>query len=320
MWKTRKILTVTLLALALCGCGKTNLLQWTAPAQKTNELEKARNIIDTAKTKADYQKAYNLVKDDDSNEGKVIRAEALLGRSGIDLAAIIDALEQGNLDLGGGQQSASPILKLERLVVDSGVRADVLAAGELFLSSVPPKTSDKVIGALTGLIAHTANLRQAAGDFKSYLTGKDDADECQSFYTALGTNKLAYITMAVNFLSGGDEKVQEAITAANAALKTIDASIEFVAAVNDTDGSTSDEIYVEIAQKLLDNIDETIFKEFGYEGTGKLTLAVLKDNITDALNNDSVAKAAVAAEIKDSKSALPAQAAPWRTVKVLFGL
>ncbi|GBR74781.1 hypothetical protein NO1_1902, partial [Candidatus Termititenax aidoneus] len=302
--------------------GKTNLLQWAAPTPRQDNIEAARQAIDEGK----YEKAYSLVKDDNSNDGKIIRAQALLGRSDIDLAAIIVALDKDKVDLGGGVKSDSPVLKLESLIENPDNRSNVLAAANLFLDANPAKTSDKVIGALAGLLAHVANLRNAViadgkSDFKTYISGKDNAEECAPFYSALGQNKLAYITMAVDFLNNGSEEIKDAVASANRSIKTIDASIEFVTkAKNAETNSAPDAVYVEIAKDLLDNIDESLFKEFGYEGTGPndLSLADLKAQINNAIANDSAAQAAVANEIRNAN--LPAQAAPWGTVKALFGL
>jgi hypothetical protein len=323
MKKMLKILAGASVALALFGCGQTNLLQWAAPTPKQGNIEAARQAIDEGK----YNNAYNLVKDDDSDEGKIIRAQALLGRSSIDLAAIISALGQDDIDING-VKSDSPALKLERLIADENNRANVLTAANLFLSAEPDKTSDKVIGALTGLIAHVANLRNAVidggkSDFKDYISGKSDNTECESFYNALGENKLAYITMAVNFLDNGSEDIKEAVASANAAIKTIDASVKFLKERTEAiNTNASANVYVDIAKDLLDNIDEAVFKDFGYEGTtdpDDLSLAELKAKINDALANDHEAQTAIANEIKNATN-LPTEAAPWKTIKVLFGL
>ncbi|MDR1323341.1 MAG: hypothetical protein LBK68_02770 [Candidatus Margulisbacteria bacterium] len=331
MKKALKILIGVSVVLTLCGCGKTNLLQWAAPVPKQDNTEAARQAIDEGK----YEKAYNLVKDDDSDDGKIIRAQALLGKSDIDLAAVIVALGKDAVDLGGGTKSDSPILKLESLIDDAGHRENVLAAANLYLSVNVNKTSDKVIGALTGLLAHVANLRSAVmadgkSDFKAYISGKSDNDECESFYSALGSEKLGYITMAVSFLNNGSEDIKEAVASANATLKTIDASIDFVKKAKNakSDPNTSNDVYADIAKDLLDNITESIFEEFGYAGdtySGKLSLKTLKSQIADAVIDDDtnpatiVAKQAIANAIKGATN-LPAQAAPWETVKVLFGL
>jgi hypothetical protein len=325
MKKVLKILAGACVALALFGCGQTNLLQWAAPTPKQGNIEAARQAIDEGK----YDKAYNLVNDDNSNEGKIIRAQALLGRSGIDLAAIIVALDKDEINLGGGVKSDSPALKLEELIENDANRTNVLTAANLFLSAEPDKTSDKVIGALTGLIAHVANLRNAivadsGSNFKNYISSKSNPanEECVLFYDALGDNKLAYITMAVNFLDNGSEEIKEAVASANAAIKTIDASVRFLAARTSANiNSASDNAYVDIAKDLLDNIDEAVFKDFDYEGTdsGDLSLAELKAKINDALANDHEAQTAIANEIKNATN-LPAEAAPWKTIKVLFGL
>jgi hypothetical protein len=324
MKKALKILIGVSVVLTLCGCGKTNLLQWAAPVPKQDNTEAARQAIDEGK----YEKAYNLVKDDDSDDGKIIRAQALLGKSDIDLAAIIVALGKDAVDLGGGTKSDSPILKLESLIDDAGHRENVLTAANLYLAANVNKTSDKVIGALTGLLAHVANLRSAVmangkSDFKAYISGKSDSDECEPFYNALGSEKLGYITMAVSFLSNGNEEIKDAIASANRSIKTIDASIDFVtkAKIAQQDGSTSDEVYVGIAKDLLENITESVFEEFGYAGanSGELSLETLKSNIAAAVDNaDPAAKQAIANEIKGTT--LPTQIAPWETVKVLFGL
>ena len=200
MKKMLKILSGVCVVLALFGCGKTNLLQWAAPAPKQDNVEAARQAIDEGQ----YEKAYNLVKDDNSSEGKTIRAQALLGKSDIDLAAIIVALDKDAINLGGGVKSDSPILKLESLIEDTANRGNVLTAANLFLEANPSKTSDRIIGALAGLLAHVANLRNAVNvegksDFKAYISGKSDANECAYFYNALGSNKLDYITMAVAY-------------------------------------------------------------------------------------------------------------------------
>ncbi|MDR1453421.1 MAG: hypothetical protein LBJ25_05560 [Candidatus Margulisbacteria bacterium] len=325
MKKILKILIGIFAALVLFGCGQTNLLQWAAPESKQDNIATARQAIDEGQ----YDKAYNLVQGDNSAEGKIIRAQALLGRSDIDLAAIIVALNKDAIDLGGGKKSGSPALKLESLIADPAHRNNVLAAADLFLEARPNKTSDRVIGALAGLLAHVANLRNAViiegkSDFKDYISGKSDQDDCETFYTALGSNKLAYITMAVNFLDNGSEDIKEAVASANAALKTIDASIDFVAKAKNAKGdpTTNESVYVEIAKDLLDNIDEALFKKFGYEGTssGKLSLAELKSQINKVLldETDSTAKTAIVNEIKNAN--LPAQAASWEAVKLLFGL
>ncbi|MDR2428960.1 MAG: hypothetical protein LBD62_04055 [Candidatus Margulisbacteria bacterium] len=322
MKKILKVLSGACLVLALFGCGKTNLLQWAAPAPKQDNIEAARQAIDEGQ----YDKAYNLIQDDSSNEGKIIRAQALLGKSGIDLAAIIVALGQDPIDLGNSGKSGSPVLKLESLIEDAANRDNVLTAANLFLEARPDKTSDRIIGALAGLLAHVANLRNAVivngeSNFKGYISGKSNTDECESFYSALGTNKLAYITMAVNFLDNGSKDVKEAVASANAALKTIDASIDFVAKANSAKGSSASEaVYVDIAKDLLDNIDESVFKEFGYEGTGatELSLAELKAQINSTSANNFEAQTAIANEIRNAN--LPTTAAPWQTVKALFGL
>ncbi|MDR1113863.1 MAG: hypothetical protein LBL50_02085 [Candidatus Margulisbacteria bacterium] len=305
MKKALKILIGVSVVLTLCGCGKTNLLQWAAPVPKPDNTEAARQAIDEGK----YEKAYNLVKDDDSDDGKIIRAQALLGKSDIDLAAIIVALGKDAVDLGGGTKSDSPLLKLESLIDDAGYRENVLAAANLYLAANVNKTSDKVIGALTGLLAHVANLRNAADqDFKAYITGKNDSDECVSFYNALGSEKLGYITMASNFLSGGNEEIKSAIVSANAVIKSIDATVKLTDAVRNNSPTAAD--CTELAKEFLNKIDPWIFAEFGTEYNG-LSLNDLENKVDNSLND----------EVKNYLEAeLPNTVAPWSAVKVLFGL
>ncbi|MDR1998171.1 MAG: hypothetical protein LBQ83_07615 [Candidatus Margulisbacteria bacterium] len=315
MKNIRLFLMLALAVLTLTGCGKTNFLQWATAKPETDNIEQARLAIDEAK----YDKALTLVADDDSPEARIIYAECLLGLSGVDLAAIIEALDNDAV-------ADNPILRLESLVSAAENRNRILEAGNIFLAITPSKPADKTIGALSGLLAHTANLRNAFGDFNTYINARSDSDECVSEYNQLGKadslNPVRYIIRSAEFLSSSDETLQEAIASAKAAIRTIDASIEFVTAVNATDVSTSDDVYVDIAKNLLESIDESIFKEFGYEGqgAGKLDLTELKNQLDQALNNDPAAKEAIANEIKDAKTGLPAQAAPWSTVKVLFGL
>ena len=149
----RKILQISLVLLflfVLAGCGKTNFLQWAAPAPSNDNITVARRALD----RANYRRALDLVKDDDSDEARIVYAQALLGLADIDLASIMDALDDDTV-------TDNPIIRLDKLMHGKGNVKTIILSGDIFLEVTPELKSDKVIGVLSTMAAHTANLKQA---------------------------------------------------------------------------------------------------------------------------------------------------------------
>lgn len=135
--------------LILSGCGTTNVLEWMKPKDANkDEVALARLYIDEGK----YEKAKSLLQDNNDSESKVLYAECLMGIAGIDLATIITALTDDTV-------TDNPVIRLEALVTDPGKRGTIIEAANLFIENAPDKSSDKIIGALCCMIAHTSNLK-----------------------------------------------------------------------------------------------------------------------------------------------------------------
>ncbi|MDR2431107.1 MAG: hypothetical protein LBD99_02480 [Candidatus Margulisbacteria bacterium] len=183
------------LTLSLSGCGQTNALQWATPKPNISNTEAARQALDEAK----YDKALSLVKDDRSVEGRIIYAEALLGKADLDLASILEALDDDTLP-------DNAIIRLDKLMHRKNNTGLIIEAGDIFLNITPDNKSDQLIGALAVLAAHTANLKQA-------FDPSDDG--LQAVIASL--NILDDVSSEYKAVCGGSDNVTEAIRYVNRA-------------------------------------------------------------------------------------------------------
>ena len=229
MNKLRYLSCLCVFLLLFSGCGKTNVLQWAAPGPDHDNIEQARLAIDEAK----YDKALSLVRDDTSNEGQILYAQALLGKSGLDLASILDALTDDKI-------IDNPVIRLDKLMHKKNNTQMLLQSGDIYMNVNPSKKSDQVIGVLASMAAHTANLKEAfdQGDIglENALSGYNPADDVSLNYQALCgasstgdlDNATRYVRRAAELynLISKDEELDKALKTMRETMVSVNIELE----------------------------------------------------------------------------------------------
>ena len=239
----KKLCIPFLILLLVAGCGKTNLLQWAKPKDNPDKIALARQYLDEAK----YDKAKATIGEPKTSEEKIIYAECLMGEANIDLSTIVKALTDDTV-------TNNYIIRLETLINDTGDRAKVIDAANLFVAAQPSETSDIIIGTLCTMIGHVAFLKNnfdptnqglltVATSYNSGTTAISNGtntynvtvgDNVYPQYTTMG-NPFLYIGQSAQLLAslkGVDKSVKEAVVSFNAAAEVVSENFNNTVTIN----------------------------------------------------------------------------------------
>lgn len=241
----QKTVIAAFLCLCLFGCGKTNVLQWAKPSDKTDNIEMARKYID----EGDYDKAASYLKNPSSKEEKILYAECLMGQADVDPYTIITALTDETV-------TDNYIIRLETLINDSDNRAKIIEAADIFIQNKPSKTSDIIIGTLCTMVAHVAFVKNSfdpnnvgllaiATSCNNYTGTTTISDGTNTYNVDIGANVYSeyksmgnpfyYIGQSAQLLSNIksiDPSIKDAITSFNATAETVSENFNTTYAVD----------------------------------------------------------------------------------------